>query len=65
MIETRVKDGFENIHEQLVAKKVALRQKYDEMFENEAKTINNMIAECTEEIEVADPVVEETTEVEG
>ena len=58
----KVKEGFEEIHEKLVEKRDSVRAKYDALYEEEAKHINNMIGECEEEI--PDPVEEEPIEEE-
>lgn len=58
----KVKEGFEEIHDKLVEKREGVRAKYDALYEEEAKHINNMIAECEEE--VPDPIEETPIEQE-
>lgn len=58
--EIVVKEGYEEIHSKLVEMKERLEEKIRMQVAEEAKTIDNMIAECTEvvEVEVEEEVVE-------
>ena len=58
--EIVVKEGYEEIHSKLVEMKERLEEKIRLQVAEEAKTIDNMIAECTEvvEVEVEEEVVE-------
>ena len=58
--QTIVKEGYEEIHSKLVEMKERLEEKVRLQVAEEAKTIDNMIAECTEVVEVE---VEETETV--
>lgn len=70
MIEERVvvKKGYEEIHSKLVEMKEGIEERIRQQVAEEAKTIDNMMAECTEVVKVeVEDVVDETTEeiVEG
>lgn len=58
--EIVVKEGYEEIHSKLVEMKERLEEKVRMQVAEEAKTIDNMMAECTEiiEVEVEEEVVE-------
>ena len=58
--QTIVKEGYEEIHSKLVEMKERLEEKVRLQVAEEAKTIDNMMAECTEVVEVE---VEETETV--
>lgn len=55
-----VKEGYEEIHGKLVEMKDRLEEKIRQQVAEEAKTIDNMINECTEVVEVE--IEEEVTE---
>lgn len=59
-----VKAGYEEIHDKLVEMKERLEEKVRLQVAEEARTIDNMMAECTEviQVEVEDEVNEETVE---
>lgn len=65
--KTVVKEGYEEIHDKLVEMKDRLEEKIRQQFAEEAKTIDNMLGECTEvvEVEVEDVVEDATEEVVG
>ena len=50
--KTVVKEGYEDIHDKLVEMKERLEEKIRQQVAEEAKTIDNMLAECTEVVEV-------------
>lgn len=61
--KTVVKEGYEEIHNKLVEMKDRLEEKIRQQVAEEAKTIDKMLAECTEVVEVeVDDVVEDATE---
>lgn len=59
-----VKAGYEEIHDKLVEMKERLEEKVRLQVAEEARTIDNMMAECTEviQVEVEDEVNEEIVE---
>lgn len=66
--KTIVKEGYEEIHSKLVEMKEKVEEKIRKQVEEETKTIDNMIGECTEiiEVEVEEEVVEgENEEIAG
>ena len=66
--KTIVKEGYEEIHSKLVEMKEKVEEKIRKQVEEETKTIDNMIGECTEiiEVEVEEEVVEgENEEIVG
>lgn len=61
--EIVVKEGYEEIYNKLVDMKGKLEEKIRKQVEEEAKTIDNMICECTDIVEVeVEDVIEETNE---
>lgn len=60
--KTVVKEGYEEIHDKLVEMKDRLEEKIRQQFAEEAHTIDNMLAECTEVVEVEVEDAECTTE---
>lgn len=65
--KTVVKEGYEEIHDKLVEMKDRLEEKIRQQVAEEAKTIDNMLGECTEvvEVEVEDVTEGENEEVVG
>ena len=65
--KTVVKEGYEEIHDKLVEMKNRLEEKIRQQFAEEAQTIDNMLGECTEvvEVEVEDVAEGENEEVVG
>lgn len=65
--EIVVKEGYEEIHSKLVEMKERLEEKIRLQVAEEAKTIDNMLTECTEvvEVEVEDVAEGENEEVVG
>lgn len=60
--KTVVKEGYEEIYDKLVEMKDRLEEKIRQQVAEEAKTIDNMLAECTEVVEVEVDDAECTTE---
>ena len=60
--KTVVKEGYEEIHDKLVEMKDRLEEKIRQQVAEEAKTIDNMLAVCTEVVEVEVDDAECTTE---
>lgn len=53
-----VKAGYEEIYDKLVVMKTAIEERIRLQVAEETKTIDNMMAECTEVVEVEEPVEE-------
>lgn len=62
--EIVVKEGYEEIYDKLVEMKARVEEKIRRQVEEETRTIDNMIAECTEivEVEVEEEVVDNASE---
>ena len=54
-----VKAGYEEIYDKLVVMKTAIEERVRLQVAEETKTIDNMMAECTEVVIVEDEPVEE------
>jgi hypothetical protein len=62
--ELKVLEGYEEIYDKLVAMRSGIEEKIRKQVEEEAKHIDNMLAEITEfvEVEVPDEVAEDQVE---
>lgn len=62
--ELKVLDGYEEIYDKLVTMRAGIEEKIRKQVEEEAKHIDNMLAEITElvEVEVPDEVAEDQVE---
>ena len=58
----KVKEGWEEIYDKLIAKKEEVREKYEALYEQEVGLVDKMIGDCTEPI--PDPIEEKPIEEE-